>query len=120
MPLTLPELVPATYVDAHGTVRELDPATRADVAEVVTGAGIPRAPYVCVPGERRSDRHGELETLEGAAIGPVHGVAPDLGYYRLRTADGGSRMVISAPEHFPQPQRGWGWAVQLYAARSSE
>ncbi len=88
MTLTLPELVPSTYVDAHGTVRELDAATRALVAEVVTGAGVPDAPLVCVPGEPSATLHGDLETLEGAPLGPVAGIAPDAGYYRLRTADG--------------------------------
>ena len=120
MTLTLPELVPASYVDAHGAVRELDPATRAVVADVVRGAGIPASPLVCVPGEPTPALHGDLETLEGAPLGPVHGTAPDAGYYRLRTADGAARMVISAPARFPQPERGWGWAVQLYAARSRE
>ncbi len=120
MTLTLPELVPTSYVDAHGAVRELDPATRAVVADVVTGDGVPLSPLVCVPGEAAPALHGRLETLEGTPIGTVDGTAPDAGLYRLRTDDGRSRMVISAPATFPQPERGWGWAVQLYAARSRE
>ena len=118
MTLTLPDLVPASYEDAHGVVQPLDPATRAIVTEAVEKAGSLELPLVCTPGEAAPGLHGDLETLEGALIGPVSGVAPDAGYFRLRRADGSTRMVISAPDRFPQPERGWGWAVQLYAARS--
>lgn len=121
MTLTLPQLVPASYVDAHGTVQELDPATRAAVNDLVVGTGVPAAPIVCVPGETTPDLlHGDLETLEGVAVGRAAGTAPEAGYYRLRTDGGGTRLVISAPTRFPQPERGWGWAVQLYAARSRD
>jgi 4-alpha-glucanotransferase len=118
MPLTLPQLVPASYVDAHGTVRELDPATRAVVSDLVVGPGVPASPLVCTPGEPAPALHGHLETLDGSSLGRVDGAAPAAGYYRLRGDDGHSRLVISAPARFPQPERGWGWAVQLYAARS--
>ncbi|WNB86925.1 4-alpha-glucanotransferase [Cellulomonas sp. ATA003] len=120
MTLTLPEVVPATYVDAHGALRELNPETRAVVAASVTGAGMPASPLVCAPGEASAELHGRLETLDGAPLGDVSGVGPDAGYYRLRDHDGAARLVISAPPRFPQPPRGWGWAVQLYAARSLE
>ena len=118
MTLTLTDLVPASFEDAHGVVQPLDSATRAIVSAAVTEAGTPETPLVCVPGEAAPDLHGDLETLEGANLGAVWGIAPEAGYYRLRRADGSSRMVISAPSRFPQPERGWGWAVQLYAARS--
>ena len=120
MTLTFPEVVPPTYVDAHGTVRELNPETRAVVAAALTGAGSPAAPLVCAPGERAPELHGMLETVDGAPLGPVDGVAPEAGYYRLRSPESGSRLVICAPARFPQPERGWGWAVQLYAARSRQ
>lgn len=118
MTLTLTDLVPSSFEDAHGVVQPLDSATRAVVGAAVTGAGTPETPLVCVPGEPTTELHGDLETLEGASLGGVWGVAPEAGYYRLRRADGSTRMVISAPARFPQPERGWGWAVQLYAARS--
>jgi 4-alpha-glucanotransferase len=120
MTLTLPQLVPASYVDAHGTVRDLDAATRAVVSDLVVGDGVPASPVVCTPGEHSDRLHGDLETLDGTPLGPVVGTAPEAGYYRLHGSDGLSRLVISAPATFPQPERGWGWAVQLYAARSRE
>lgn len=112
------DVVPASYVDAHGVEQVLDPQTRASVQALVDSAGRPAAPLVCVPDESCDALHGTLETLEGTPLGQVAGIGPEAGYYRLRTADGASRMVISAPASFPQPERGWGWAVQLYAARS--
>ncbi len=120
MPLTLPQLVPSTYVDAHGTVRELDPATRAVVSDLVIGAGLPATPVACTPGEPAPALQGELETLDGVPLGRVDGTAPDAGLYRLREDGGLTRLVVSAPASFPQPERGWGWAVQLYAARSRQ
>jgi 4-alpha-glucanotransferase len=120
MPLTLPQLVPSSYVDAHGTTRDLDPSTRAVVSDLVVGTGIPASPVVCTPGEPSAALHGELETLDGAPLGRADGVAPEAGYYRLRDDGGLTRLVVSAPARFPQPERGWGWAVQLYAARSRQ
>ena len=118
MTLTLDDLVPAAYVDAHGVELTVDPATRTRVRELIERRGVPAGPLVCVPGAPAEGLHGRLETLDGADLGPVDGTAPDLGMYRLRADDGSTRLVISAPDRFPQPPRGWGWAVQLYAARS--
>lgn len=117
MTLTLPDAVPSSYVDAHGVEQVLDPETLGAVRSLVTPAAPPAFPLVCTPGEPAPELVGELETLEGTPLGRVEGVGPDAGYYRLRTAET-TRMVISAPARFPQPERGWGWAVQLYAARS--
>ena len=118
MTVTLTDLVPAAYVDAHGHEKTLDPTTRAVVREQIEAAGTPATPLVCVPGAWTEALRGRLETLDGADLGPVDGVAPDAGLYRLRADDGVARLVISAPATFPQPPRGWGWAVQLYAART--
>lgn len=42
-----------------------------------------------------------------------------LGYHRLETESGDIRVIV-VPDTCPLPERTWGWAVQLYAARSSE
>lgn len=44
-----------------------------------------------------------------------------LGYHRLRPDDGPERALIVSPGccHLPEGWRAWGWAVQLYAARSA-
>jgi 4-alpha-glucanotransferase len=118
---TLAELgIPESYVDAHGHVRNPPVATLAAVASAI-GAG-PRAakPLVCTPGQVRPDLDGSLLDLTGADVPGPAGIGPAPGYYHLRTPDGRRRLVISAPERLPQPVRGWGWAVQLYAARSRD
>jgi 4-alpha-glucanotransferase len=64
-----------------------------------------------------------LETEDGGSA-PVRGVlAPEglpLGYHSLIPADGSAaiRLIVS-PGACPIPSRAWGWAVQLYAARSA-
>ncbi|MBO1751848.1 4-alpha-glucanotransferase [Actinotalea sp. BY-33] len=118
--VTLPEIVPASYVDAHEVVQELDPSTREAVMAVIADGGRPTPPLVCHPGEALEGVEGSLLTLEGEEVGEIGGVGPEAGYYRLRRPDGSTRFVISAPERFSQPERGWGWAVQLYAARSRD
>ncbi|EYR62166.1 4-alpha-glucanotransferase [Actinotalea ferrariae CF5-4] len=118
--VTLPEIVPASYVDAHETVQELDPETRSDVMSIIADQGDPIPPVVCAPGRPSSELDGELWTLDGHRVGDAHGIGPEVGYYRLVQPSGGRRLVISAPERFGQPERGWGWAVQLYAARSRD
>jgi len=116
--VTRSEIVPASFVDAHGHVQHLDPATREAVLAVVDAAGEPPAPIVCVPGERDDELVGRLTTQDGTDLGEVDGVAPAAGYYHLTRPDGRRHLVISAPARFAQPEKGWGWAVQLYAART--
>lgn len=116
--LRLSALVPDFFVDAHGHRKDLDPATLADVRTLL--ADDTAEPIVCVPGEVRDDLIGTVRTLDGVIVGVGHPVAPDAGYYEHVDGHGTRRLVVSAPATFPQPERGWGWAVQLYAARSRD
>jgi len=71
----------------------------------------------------------ELHTEDGAVL-PVNvdaDVPPDLplGYHRLRHVGNGrsaERLLVVSPGrcHLPPDLRIWGWAAQLYAARSRE
>lgn len=77
---------------------------------------------------------GETLVLDGPAVlrtedGDEHRLAagtvavpPDVpfGYHTLTMPDGTDRMLILSPGRCPLPERAWGWAVQLYAARSRE
>jgi 4-alpha-glucanotransferase len=83
-------------------------------------------PITVRPGERRSlPGPGDL-VLEDRAVLRVGASLPadlPLGYHELRPLDGSrSVRVIVAPAacHLPAGLREWGWAVQLYAARSRE
>ena len=55
---------------------------------------------------------------DGTALGRLGALPPDVptGYHHL---DG--RLLLVAPPrcHLPRGLRAWGWAVQLYAARST-
>lgn len=110
--------IPQTYVDAHGNVHTPPADTLAAVAGAVGAGPVAEPPVVCIPGDVCPELEGELSDLSGQDPWPADGVAPEAGYYQLLTTDGRRRMVISAPERLPQPTRGWGWSVQLYAARS--
>ncbi len=110
--------IPESYVDALGHVQVPPAETLADVAAAVGAGRVAPEPLVCVPGEVCPDLVGDLVDLTGAAVDVPTGIAPPVGYYHLHTPDGRRHFVVSAPPRFPQPARGWGWAVQLYAARS--
>jgi 4-alpha-glucanotransferase len=64
---------------------------------------------------------GELVTEDGSSLGRVAVLPRDLpyGYHRLRRGRH-EQLLLVAPLRCPLPgqQRAWGWAVQLYAARS--
>ena len=61
--------------------------------------------------------------LEGGGILPIDGELPadlPLGYHALAGRSGAPRRLIVAPAacHLPADFATWGWAIQLYAARS--
>jgi 4-alpha-glucanotransferase len=64
----------------------------------------------------------DLVLEDGTTLPNLHALPPDLplGYHDLRPLTGGpaTRLVIT-PRRCPLPDRQWGWAVQLYAVRSS-
>lgn len=67
---------------------------------------------------------GVLVLEDGTSMEMVGGPLPaDLppGYHRFHRPDGSETLFIVTPEVCPPPpRRGWGWAVQVYAARSRE
>jgi 4-alpha-glucanotransferase len=67
----------------------------------------------------------ELTLEDGTVLRVNDALPPDLpyGYHVLHRLDGGPpvRLIVSPGRcHLPDPLRGWGWAVQLYAARSAQ
>jgi 4-alpha-glucanotransferase len=64
-----------------------------------------------------------LADRRGDRSGGAGGLPPDapLGYHRLVGSDGSERDLILTPGacHLPEGLREWGWAVQLYSARST-
>ncbi len=105
------------YTDAFGIVRELDPTTReALVARFGATRRTAPEPVVVAPGVH-DDRLVGTVTLEDGTTTDVDGVLDVVGYHHLDGADGVRRLVLVAPERLPEPGRGYGVAVQLYAAR---
>jgi 4-alpha-glucanotransferase len=64
---------------------------------------------------------GRLTLEDGATVDVHHGFPPGLppGYHRLEPDEGPEVALIASPGRCPLPsQPGWGFAAQLYAARS--
>jgi 4-alpha-glucanotransferase len=111
------------YVDAGGQEREVDAST-IDALQEVIGEPDDTSPHPVVvrQGDPLDLGPGELQLEDGRRV-EVGATAPGevpLGYHRHVDGDGVERQVIVAPRrcHLPE-QRAWGWAVQLYATRSS-
>lgn len=79
------------------------------------------APVVTRPG-RSTGLAGDVR-LEDGGTARLDDVVPDdlpLGYHVLTTDDGDERRLIVSPGRcWTPPEQQWGWAVQLYAARST-
>ena len=77
---------------------------------------------VAAVGERADTGPGNLELEDGTALTIDAQPPADLpaGYHRFRRPDGTTALLIVAPEtcFLPESLRTWGWAIQLYAARS--
>jgi 4-alpha-glucanotransferase len=131
------------YFDAHGTEHLTTPETRAalrramgepetlpedDLPAAREGAPLPPAKdrdpvRVLQPGgDRALAAPVELALEDGSGRVADHELPADLplGYHRVRARDGHESLLVVAPSacHLPDDLRTWGWAAQLYAARS--
>jgi 4-alpha-glucanotransferase len=133
-PETDPFGIVATFIDAAGATHTTSDETRAALKAAMgadehaerpddDGSGVVR---VLVPGgDRRLDGRAEL-MLEDGSHRTVEGELPgDLphGYHRLVAQNGGAARditLIVSPGRcfFPDDLRTWGFAAQVYAARS--
>ncbi|MFC7572106.1 4-alpha-glucanotransferase [Klenkia terrae] len=117
--------IDATWLDALDTEHTVDQATIDRLREVV---GEPpadledTAPIVAMPGDALEVDLALVVCEDGTSV-DVDGELPEdmpLGYHRLRTPDGGDRLLVVHPGRCWLPEdRSWGWAVQLYAARGT-
>ncbi|MGZ4524560.1 MAG: 4-alpha-glucanotransferase, partial [Mycobacteriaceae bacterium] len=115
-----------TWLDDHEVEQHPSPQTVDALRAVI---GMPpedleqRVPLVVISGDAVELPFGELVCEDGSAL-HVGGAAPHLplGYHELRPTDGPSRRLIVSPGrcHRPSELREWGFAVQLYAARSRD
>lgn len=115
------------YEDAHGEWRATSRVTRDAIrAAMHAREDEPTADppvRVLVRGEPMTVRGRAEVALEDGAVLPLHGAVPadiPLGYHDLRLLDDARtvRLIVSPGRVEPPPTATWGWAVQLYAARS--
>ena len=117
------------YSEATGTWREAPPSSIDSVLEALGAEGDPpdQPPVVSVRPRAvvAPDRPADLVLEDGTTLtlGAGEPLPPDLplGYHTLVDSEGGDRrtLVLSPGEcRLPANAPTWGWAVQLYAARS--
>jgi 4-alpha-glucanotransferase len=115
------------YVDAREQWKDAPAPTIEAILEAM-GAGAdgpPESPVVVARKGAAADLGDAVEVrFEGGGSAAVDGgLPPDapLGYHRLVARDGSERDLILSPGTcwLPPGLRSWGWAVQLYSARST-
>jgi 4-alpha-glucanotransferase len=116
------------YEDALGVWRPLPPRTRVAIRAAMGAEGDhpPPAPVMVVrTGERRAVAvRGRIVLEDGGTVDVDRTLPSDLppGYHALTLGDEAepTRLIV-APRRCPVPRRrGWGWAAQLYATRSTQ
>ena len=103
------------------TIRAILEAMGADAERPAAGPPV----WIVRDGERvELAGRWELQTEDGGSEMVAGSMpSPGLGYHRLfREYDGrGVRLIVTPGRcHLPPDLRTWGWAVQLYAARSKQ
>jgi len=122
--------VDAGYHDIGGQWHETSPETRRaihasmGVEDAAAGPGQQDPVRVVYPGAPVVwPRPGELRLEDGGTLRVQDHLPADLplGYHEFHPNDAaGTMLVIAAPKECLTPRGAWGWAVQLYAARSRE
>jgi 4-alpha-glucanotransferase len=120
-----------SYHDARGVRHETSRATRAALQAAMGVAPETAAPpldepdavRVLLPGGDRSLNGPADLVLEDGNARPLDGALPEelpLGYHRLYPRGGGETLLVVSPGRcfLPDDLRTWGFAAQLYAARS--
>lgn len=114
------------YEDASKAWRHVPESTREAILEALgahaSPAPAPSGLRFLHPGDRLSGHDRELHTEDGRTLllsGAVPADAP-LGYHSLVDSSGEAVPTVVAPRRcfLPPTLRAWGWAAQLYAARS--
>lgn len=111
------------FVDSFGTERTVCDATLTRLHDQLADAPRPSpatVPLVGSPDWGHEELVGELVCESGEAWQLDGWLPPEVpyGYHRLSGPLAEGRLVVVVPREFPQPDRGFGLGVQLYAARS--
>jgi 4-alpha-glucanotransferase len=112
------------YVDALGARHAAPRDTVRAVERAMTAGRGPAGGGTLVVRAGSRARVGKADVhLEGGGLLPIDGELPadlPIGYHALAGRHGAPRRLIVAPAacHLPADFATWGWAIQLYAARS--
>ena len=110
------------YVDALGNRHDAPPETLNAIREALhPGRATRRGAIVVIEGENWHGR-GEVRLEDGSSFrvdGRLRSPLP-FGYHQFHPDDGDPVSLIAAPAacFLPDDLHTWGWAIQLYAARS--
>ena len=119
--------IQTAYTDALGERHAAPIETIQAIEQVIGGEGTERrsgVPDTLVVTERARVQTGPAEIVfEDGSSQTVDRVLPrdmPLGYHQIKRRGARPSRLIVAPLvcHLPRSFRGWGWAIQLYAARS--
>ena len=121
----MPGTILTRWTDAFGRERTISARTRAALRGAMEGDPRARREPEPVVVRHRGDPMPPLRELvleDGTQLGRLAQLPSDLpyGYHRLRS-DRHEQLLLVAPRRcaLPARYREWGWAVQLYAARSN-
>jgi 4-alpha-glucanotransferase len=118
------------WEDVHGDWHDAADATRSALR--VAMGGLPdlddppprtRPVWFVTAGDSPAvERPCDLVLEDGTAVAATRTLPPNLplGYHDLHPDDGGTvtRLIVVPERCHPAPVKAWGWAAQLYAARS--
>ena len=116
------EVLVERYLDAGGVERTVDPEVLDQLRPLVDPPSSAPAPIVWRRGRPAGGAlpEGVLHLEEGGEL-PTDGADAEtlpLGYHRVQTEHGTRRLIVAPGACHAPELRAWGWAVQLYAARS--
>ncbi|SER84111.1 4-alpha-glucanotransferase [Propionibacterium cyclohexanicum] len=111
--------VVGSYTNAAGEIIDVPTATLALAAKNFDPSAAAAEPLVCTPGHFHPRIFGTLQCEDGHEV-LVNGTVDQPGYHVLHDEEGVRHLVICTPPNLRTPKRGWGWQVQLYAARTSQ
>lgn len=112
--------VVGSYLNASGQSVDAPTSTLALAAGHFDSALASTPPaLVCTPGHFHPRLFGALRLEDGQQV-QVSGTLEQPGYHVLHDDEGVRHLVICTPDTLRTPARGWGWQVQLYAARTNQ
>jgi 4-alpha-glucanotransferase len=115
-------LIESSYIDALGKRRRASVEAVRAIRRALRAERLAAAPLIVEQGTRRRTGRAEVVLEDGSTLS-ISGTLPaDLpaGYHRIAIGRRQPQPLVVTPPacYLPTRYRTWGWAIQLYAARS--